>query len=105
MPQSSHWATVDHNFMVRVELLLFSSSEGVGAYPGVGDGEAGSDAEAGQVGRQGALQQVGAPAHRILRLTHIQALGEETCVVCCWEAEQNGGIQNELPAHIQLRAF
>lgn len=63
--------------------LLLSSSEGVGAYPGVGYGDAGGHAEAGQVGRQGALQEVGAPAHGVLRLTHIQALGEETYVVCC----------------------
>lgn len=73
----------------EVAALLFFSSEGVRAYPGVWYGDAGGDAEAGQVGRQGALQQVGAPAHRVLRLAHIQALGEETGVVRCQEAEQN----------------
>lgn len=87
-----------------VEVLLFPSSEGVGAYPGVGDGDAWSDAEAGQVGRQGALQQVRAPAHSVLRLTNVQALGKETRVVRCWEAERNGGIQNEFHVHIQLHA-
>lgn len=89
----------------EAELLLLSSGEGVGAYPGVGDGDAWGDAEAGQVGGQGALQQVGAPAHRVLRLAHVQALGEETGVVRCWEAERNSGIQNEFPAHIQLHGF
>lgn len=57
--------------------------EGVRSYPGVGDGDAGSNAEARQVGRQGALQQVGAPTHSIFCLAHIQALGKETRVVRC----------------------
>lgn len=65
------------------DVLLFSSSERVGADPGVGYGDAWGEAEAGQVGRQGSLQQVRVPAHCVLRLTHIQALGEETRVVRC----------------------
>lgn len=65
------------------EFLLFPSGESVRSYPGVGDGDAGSDAEAGQVGRQGALQEVRVPTHRIFCLTHIKALGEETRVVRC----------------------
>lgn len=68
-------------------LLLLSASEGVGAYPGVGYGGAGGHAEAGQVGGQGPLQHIRLPAHSVLCLTHIQALGKETGVVRCWEAE------------------
>lgn len=67
--------------------LLFSSSEGVGAYPGIGNGGAGGDTEAWQVGRQGPLQQVWVATHGVLCLTHIQALGKETSVVRCSEAE------------------
>lgn len=67
----------------RTEVSLFLVGERVGADPGVGDGDAGSDAEAGQVGGQGALQQVGGAAHGVLRLAHVQALGEEARVVCC----------------------
>lgn len=75
-------------FVVCTEVLLLSAGEGVGAYPGVGDGDAWGDAEAGQVGRQGALQQVWAAAHRVLRLAHVQALGKETRVVRCRGAER-----------------
>lgn len=66
---------------------LFFFGEGVGARPGVLDGGAGGEAEAGQVGGQGPLQQVRVPAHGVLRLTHVQALGKEAGVVCCGEAE------------------
>lgn len=59
------------------------SGEGVGARPGVGDGDARSDAVAWQVGRQRALQQVWTPTHGVFCLTHVKALGEETRVVCC----------------------
>lgn len=65
------------------QVLLLSSAEGVGAYPGVGDGDAGSDAEAGEVSRQGAFQEVGVPTHSVLSLTHVQALGKETGVAGC----------------------
>lgn len=74
------------------------SREGVGAYPRVGDGDAGGDAEAGQVGGQRPLQEVGSPAHGVLRLTHVQALGEEARVVCFWE-RRSGEIHSESPAH------
>lgn len=73
-----------------------SAGEGVGAYPGVAYGGAGGEAEAGEVGRQGPLQQIGAPAHSVLCLAHIQALGKEAGVVGCREAERN--MANELTA-------
>lgn len=78
------------------KISLFLVGERVGADPGVGDGDAGSDAEAGQVGGQGALQQVGGPAHGVLRLAHVQALGKEARVVRCQGTrEQNVRIANE----------
>lgn len=67
----------------RTEVSLFLVGERVGADPGVGDGDAGSDAETGQVGGQGALQQVGGATHGVLCLAHVQALGEEARVVRC----------------------
>lgn len=78
----------------RTEVSLFLVGERVGADPGVGDRDAGSDAEAGQVGGQGALQQVGGAAHGVLRLAHVQALGEEARVVGCGGG---GREQNESP--------
>lgn len=80
----------------RGEVSLFLVGERVGADPGVWDGDAGSDAQAGQVGGQGALQQVGGPAHGVLRLAHVQALGKEARVVGCQgRRERNGRIANE----------
>lgn len=91
----NHWCnTYMSVWLSWSDVLLFSSSERVGADPGVGYGDAGGEAEAGQVGRQGSLQQVRVPAHRVLRLTHIQTLGEETRVVCWREF----GIQDQSPA-------
>lgn len=78
----------------RKAVSLFLVGERVGADPGVGDGDAGSDAEAGQVGGQGALQYVGGPAHGVLGLAHVQALGKEARVVRCWGTrEQNGAAE------------
>lgn len=68
---------------ITVKISLLSSGEGVRAGPGVGDGDAGSDAQSGQVGGEGALQLVGVPTHRVFRLTHIQALGKKARVVGC----------------------
>lgn len=80
-----HKTTKVFHFKIQswIKILLFSSGEGVWSYPGVGDGDTWSDAEAGQVGRQGALQYVGVSAHSVFRLAHIQALGEEARVVRC----------------------
>lgn len=88
-----------------MEVLLLSSGEGVGAYPGVGDGDAWSDAESRQVSRQGALQQVGAPTHRILCLAHVQALGKETRVVRCLGSGAKWWNTNEFLVHMRLHAF
>lgn len=82
----------------RTEVSLFLVGERVGADPGVGDGDAGSDAEAGQVGGQGALQQVGGAAHGVLRLAHVQALGEEARVVCCPGGERESKMSPLLAA-------
>lgn len=72
-----------HQLKYQRDVSLFLVGEGVGADPGVWDGDAGGDAEAGQVGGQGALQQVGGAAHSVLRLAHIQTLGKEASVVRC----------------------
>lgn len=64
--------------------LLLLAIEGVGADPGVGDGEPWGQVEGGQEGRQGALQQVRVPTHGVLRLAHVRALGEEADVAG-WE--------------------
>lgn len=61
--------------------VLLSPGETVGADPGVRDGDTRGDAQTRQIRRHGALQQIGMTAHRILRLTHVQTLGEETRVV------------------------
>lgn len=73
----------------RIHFPFLSSAESIGTYPGVGDGDSGSNAESGQVGRQWALQQVWAPTHRILCLAHVQALGKETRVVRWWSEEDS----------------
>ena len=64
-------------------VVLLAPLEGVGAYPGAGDGDTGGQAEPGQVGGQGPLQGVGLAAHRVLRLAHVQTLGEEARVFSC----------------------
>lgn len=90
----------------KKKLLLLPSGEGVGTHPWAGDGDAGSNAEARQVGGQGALQQVGAPARCIFCLAHIQALGKETGVVCCLGSRtKTEECKMSFSVHFRLHAF
>lgn len=71
-------------------LLLFSIKR-VGPDPGVWDGESWRQVEGGQEGGEGPLQEVRVPAHRVLRLAHVGALGEEAHVAGCREQRRAGG--------------
>ena len=83
-------------------VVLLAPLEGVGAYPGAGDGDPGGLAEPGQVGGQRALQGVGLPAHRVLRLAHVQTLGEEARVFRC-QREERGGPRDFLSRRIKQK--
>ena len=71
---------------------LLSPCQRVGADPGAGHGEPRGQVEGWQEGGQGALQQVRAAAHGVLRLAHVRTFGEEAHVVG-WRAEEERAVR------------